>query len=342
MARRLGNRRVPASVLVSGTILFGPLLLLALVVLCTTLYQRWADARDARRYPPPGVLVDVSGARLHLDCTGIGGPTVVLDAWAGTSSLLWMRVTPLVAQRGRVCAYDRAGLGWSEPSQHASDSRTAGTMADELRALLIAAREPGPYVLVGSGLGGYVARLFASRHPRDVAGVVLVDTLSEDRIPQSDQTEALVRTIGSAGTLGIVRAKAELTGAGWSRVPPFPQSAWPLVSALNMRTTAFRATVDERLALEQSAAQVRAERTSFPPVSLVVLTPGAPSGGATDSSPPAQWRYWRDEHARIAQLSPRGRHVIAEETNPPFALTHPHVVARVIAEVVNDVRGSSH
>src|SRR5687768_7244510 len=76
--------RIPVSVLVSGSVLLGPLLLLALAVLLAAGYQRWADTRDARRYPPPGVLVDMSGSRLHLNCTGVGGPTVVLDSWIGT------------------------------------------------------------------------------------------------------------------------------------------------------------------------------------------------------------------------------------------------------------------
>ena len=346
------RRRVPVSVLVSASILFGPLALLALAVLSAALYQRWADVRDARRYPPPGVLVDVSSSLRHLNCTGAGAPTVVLDSWAGNNSVLWMRVMPLVAERGRVCAYDRAGLGWSEP---ASGLRTAGQMADELRALLLAAHEPGPYVLAGSGLGGYTVRLFASRYPRDVAGVVLMDTMSEEHVPQTGQNEALIRTVAWAGTLGIVRAKAELTGAGWSRVPPYPQSAWPLVSALNLRTSAFRAARDESLALDQSAAQVRAERAAFPPIPLVVITPGPPRGaGSAGSSAPAppegpsasaedtigtpQWRYWREQHARIVRTSPRGRHIIAAETNAPFALTHPGVVARAITEVVDEAR----
>ena len=352
LARR---RRIPLSVLVSGSILFGPLVLLGLAVLLTAGYQRWADVRDARRYPPPGVLVDVSGSRLHLTCTGAGSPTVVLDAQLGHTSLYWMRVMPLVAQRGRVCAYDRAGLGWSEPSPRANEPRTAGALANELRALLTAANEPGPYVLVGSGLGGYAARLFASRHPRDVAGVVLVDTMSEERIPQTNQNDAGVRTLSWAGPLGLVRAKAELIGSGWLRRPPYPQDSWPLVTALAFRTATWRASGDEWRSLEQSAAEVRAARTAFPPVPLVVVTPGhtgaprgvegpapsppaASSASGQDASGLALWRYWRDEHARIAHTSPRGRHVIAEETNAPFALTHPGVVARAIAEVIDDAR----
>ena len=105
------------------------------------IYQAAATARDARRYPPPGQLVDVGGYRLHLYCTGEGGPTVVLEAVSGGLAIDWAWVQPEVARATRVCAYDRAGRGWSDPGPAPRDARQ---LARELHTLLANAAVPGP------------------------------------------------------------------------------------------------------------------------------------------------------------------------------------------------------
>jgi pimeloyl-ACP methyl ester carboxylesterase len=121
--------------------------------------------------------VDVGGYRLNVRCAGDGSPAVILDAGAGDTLGTWDWVAPDVRRFTRVCAYDRAGLGRSEPSPM---PRTSDRIVEELRALLTRARIPGPYVLVGHSFGGLNVRLYASRYPDDVAGVVLVDATPED------------------------------------------------------------------------------------------------------------------------------------------------------------------
>ncbi len=133
-------------------------------------------AGDTTRYPPPGQLVDIGGHRLHLHCVGQGSPTVVLDAGLGAFSLDWGAVQPQIATSTRVCAYDRAGLGWSEPGPR---PRSPQQFADELHTLLTNAGVEGPYVIVAHSISGKTARLFASQHPKDVAGMVLVDARHE-------------------------------------------------------------------------------------------------------------------------------------------------------------------
>jgi pimeloyl-ACP methyl ester carboxylesterase len=129
-------------------------------------------AVDVRRFPPPGKLIAVDGHQMHLNCTGAGGSTVVMDAGLGGWSLDWSTVQPEIAQFTRVCSYDRAGLGWSEPGVASGDAQHA---VDELHTLLATSGEEGPFVLVGHSNGGLRAALYAHAYPQEVAGVVLVD-----------------------------------------------------------------------------------------------------------------------------------------------------------------------
>ena len=147
-------------------------ILLVVLILVGAVYESSAEASDARAYPPPGRLVDVGGYRLHINCTGVGSPTVVIEAGWGDSSASWGWVQPEVAKTTRVCTYDRAGMGWSEVSP---EPRTAREFAKELHTLLANADEQGPYILVGHSLGGYTMRVYAHDYAGEVAGLVLVD-----------------------------------------------------------------------------------------------------------------------------------------------------------------------
>ena len=132
-------------------------------------------------------LVDIGGRRLHVSCTGTGSPTVVLEAGLGDSSETWKAVRPAVAGFTRVCAYDRAGKGTSDPDPR-PEFRTSRVIVDDLSRLLRAAPVSGPYVLVGHSLGGAHIRLYASRFPKDVVGMVLVDASHEDQIARFTAT----------------------------------------------------------------------------------------------------------------------------------------------------------
>jgi pimeloyl-ACP methyl ester carboxylesterase len=162
-------------------------------------YQTVGAAADAKAYPPPGQLIDVGGHRLHLHCTGSGSPTVVLEPGAGemSSNLGW--ITPAVAQDTRVCVYDRAGRGWSEPADTAQDG---AQIATDLHTLLQRGHVPGPYVLAGHSFGGLYVLTFAARYPGEVAGMVLVDSTA----PASRPGTASPGDGGSYDVLGRVSA----------------------------------------------------------------------------------------------------------------------------------------
>lgn len=180
--------------------------------------------------------MDVGGYRLHVEIGGIGSPVVVLDAGLGGSSETWSEVFEPVSRFTSVVAYDRAGVGRSDPGPV---PRTSSTIVGELHRLLQESGVPPPYVLVGHSFGGLNVRLFAHRYPDEVAGLVLVDATHED----FPSRESLLRSPGE-----------------WRR----------LGTSLLLVREAVRAEYD---AMPESTAEVRAE-ASLPSVPVVVLTAG--------------------------------------------------------------------
>jgi pimeloyl-ACP methyl ester carboxylesterase len=120
-----------------------------------------------------GQLVDVGdGRRMYLNCAGSGRPTVVLVPGYGSTSAIWGWIAPDVVRDTRVCVFDRAGRGWSDPAPSQQDGIA---LATDLNALLTSAHETPPYVLAGHSFGGLYVRAFAARYPNQTAGVVLLD-----------------------------------------------------------------------------------------------------------------------------------------------------------------------
>jgi pimeloyl-ACP methyl ester carboxylesterase len=240
-------------------------------------------------------LYPAAGARLFLDCRGAGPRTVVLDSGLGVdSNATWAGVRPAVARFARVCQYDRAGMGSSPPGPR---PRTSQRMVDELHALLHAAEVKPPYVLVGASFGGLNAQLFASEHPREVAGVVLVDGLHPD-------LDRRIETI-----LGR-RASAERRKA----------------LARNGEGVRFADIL-------ASDAQVRAHRV-FPAVPLVALKHGISfdPGGEPD---PRVERMWGALQRANAARSPRGRVVLAPRSHHRIAENQPEVVVAAIRQIAS-------
>ena len=179
-------------------------------------YQIAGASFDRAAHPPPGRLVDVGGHRLHIYCTGSGSPTVVLEALSGGVTPVWGWVQPGLAQHTRVCSYDRAGRGWSDPVDHPQDGVE---IAVDLERLLDRAGEAGPYVLVGHSAGGLYTRIFADRRPDLVAGMVLLDSAHPDafiRDPMEFKEFLDYRDVQSSfsalARLGLWRAYFDLGG----------------------------------------------------------------------------------------------------------------------------------
>lgn len=244
-------------------------------------YETVREAMDARTYAMPGQLIDVGGHRLHLSCTGSGTPTVVLEAGGGemSSNLGW--ITPAVARDTRVCVYDRAGRGWSEPADTPQD---AAQIATDLHTLLQRGHVPGPYVLAGHSFGGLYVLTFADRFPDDVAGMVLVDSTAPALAANpgmglsTDVGSSEVITRGSAvlsvsARLGLARL-FDLFSFG-----TLPPQSLDEVRATGATVGTLRSTIDEYVQANASTQEAAALR-NFGDKPLVVLTAGSGSDAA--------------------------------------------------------------
>src|SRR5512134_1235651 len=147
-------------------------ILVFVLAMAGMIYQTASAEADRRNLPAPGNLIDVGGFKMHIYCMGEGSPTVILETLSGGTSSYWGWIQPEVAKETRVCVYDRAGRGWSEPDP---EPITLGRTVRNMHTLLTNARVEGPYVLVGHSIGGIYVRQFAADYPDEVAGMVLVD-----------------------------------------------------------------------------------------------------------------------------------------------------------------------
>lgn len=330
--------------------------LTVLLILTAASWNALCDARDRRRFPPPGQLVTVDGLKLHLHCTGQGGPTVVLDTGFSMPAFGWALVQPELSRRTRVCSYDRAGMGHSEQDSTLAP-RPAALLATQLHDLLQRAGVPGPYVLVGHSNGGYLVRAFYQRFPSEVAGAVLVDSSSEymeerfrstlgkdwkaedaDNLRSARRLRPVVRALQWAG---IVRW--QLTKAARKQNFGLPPEMVAEAIFLMNQPKWYPAAVAELEGVMETCLELRAGK-GLGQLPLIVLTAGnfRPNGGPTDEAQQAEWnRIWVHElQPQLARLSTRGRQVVADSGHMiPFEA--PAAVVKAVEEVLKTIASSA-
>ncbi|MEO8427623.1 MAG: alpha/beta hydrolase [Verrucomicrobiota bacterium] len=162
-------------------LVMGGFAFLIVIALAGAVFQRTASLATERRFPVPGRLVDVGGHRLHINTRGKQGPSVVVEDGLMGASFYWDSIGDKIAAFTQVTTYDRAGLGWSDPGPL---PRTSQQIVSELHTLLQKAQVKPPYILVGYSMGGQHVRLYASKYPDEIAGLVLVDAANFDLVPK--------------------------------------------------------------------------------------------------------------------------------------------------------------
>lgn len=322
----------------------------ALLLAVGAIYQLIGAARDARNLPPPGRLIDIGPARLHADIAGEGPIPVVFEAGIAATSLSWRLVQPEIARAAQTIAYDRAGLGWSDPS---SEPPSASNLVDELRRMLGRAAVASPRVIVAHSYGGIIALAYAAAFPDEIAGLVLVDPvgLAEWADPSPWHLTMLSRGVLLSRLaliltrFGVVRFAVALVAGGSRRLPmliarassgrsgaafiqrmageirKLPRDVWPAVQAHWCDPKCFRSTRAYLEALPESAARVLREARKLD-LPLVVLSAG--------NSSPAQ----RADHQRVARLSPQGRIEIVADSGHWIMLDRPGAVIAAINAIL--------
>ena len=308
--------------------------LLILVVMLATagfVFENISEARDRRFNRMPGQLIDIGGYRMHIDCTGQGGPVVVLDAGLGDSYISWRKVQPEIAKFTRVCSYDRAGLGYSDSSPH---QRTSKVFVEELHTLLHNSGVTGPFILVGHSMGGFDVRLYNSLYPGDVAGIVLVDS------SHPDQQKRFPPALNDLD-------------ATWIREEEFMEFAMPFgiprllgfcghnahVRAAECNFHNVREGVAELKAISESAAQA-AKAGSLGDLPLAVLShdPNLPQPDLPEDLVKPTNDAWQQMQAELARLSSRGTQVIAKGSGHYIQLDRPDLVIEAVRSVGDQAR----
>ncbi len=314
--------------------LFGLLGIFIVLPLSGVLFQAIATQVDTRQFPPPGRLVDVGGYRLHLYCLGQntdGRPTVILETGLGGSATSsdWAWIQPQVAKVTRVCAYDRAGLGWSDPGPQPRDGQQ---IAKELHNLLHNSQTPGPYVLAGWSFGGLYVRAYANQYPEEVAGLVLIDSSSPEQCTATPEWEAQcassasnasrARFLAVFGVMRLIGLFQPATGL------PGPQNAALLAS--------FSSSKDwdaQNAEFQTSSAPYAEVRTAKPlgVMPLFVLT-ATDHGAAPDLE--RQWQVWQAGFTSLSTNSVQRVIPGATHESLVFNQADAQITAQAILQVV--------
>jgi pimeloyl-ACP methyl ester carboxylesterase len=306
-----------------------------------TAYASTQQKPASGTYPPPGRLVDIGGRKLHLYCTGSGNPTVILMAGGGAFSIDWALVQPRVAQSARVCAYDRAGLGWSGPGP---EEDIVENIVRDLHAVLQASGERVPYVLVGASIAGIYIQAYQRAFPADVAALVFTNSSNRIGFPVKGKvgliwelTEAEIRSgypLPASETKGPAPSRED---DPFDKLPPDLQKVrlW-LDAGLWQESDPSKAGPEPLLSwrrefLREFDATEPGKKPPLGGLPVVVISSEPPA--------PESTRHSRNEAApRLDYLSSNTIHITAAGSGHEIHLFQPDRVIEGIMRAVSAVR----
>jgi pimeloyl-ACP methyl ester carboxylesterase len=301
-----------------------PALLVLLLVAAGGVYETVVEATSSNQ-PPAGRTYLVNGHSLYLNCVGHGSPTVVLFNGLGERTPSWAWVQRSVSASTRVCAFDRAGEGWSGGTPGARDGRR---LSSDLHGLLAAAHVPGPYVLAGHSVGGIYALLYAAQYPRQVAGLALIDSATPYQFDLPDypsfyrmfrRASAVLPSLARAGLMRLS------TSTGNAGLPPQARDEARAFAASPRELTADHVDFAQLPGLLDEAKAFKS--LGGKPLVVVTATVG-------------EQRGWFAAQNRLAKLSTDSVHLTVPDATHEslledrgFARTASHAVTRVAQAV---------
>jgi pimeloyl-ACP methyl ester carboxylesterase len=324
-------------------IAIGLLGLIVVLLVLGTGYEQISRSRVAKAFRPHGRLVDIGGRRIHLDCRGTGSPTVVFESGLDIyGSLSWATIHDSIAAGTRACAYDRAGIMWSDPSP---GPRHSAAVAEDLHLALTNGNEKGPYVMVGHSLGGPYIMTFTKRYGSQVAGLVFVDASHPEQVErfkavvgeQPQPPMALYQVVAKLAWTGIPRLA--IPKGGNEKAPAAANAAMAAYAPLSL---------GPMLAESQAIDETMREAGTFRQLGdrpVVVLSAMKPLDDATlktlkitAEKGQAFQAVWKALHDEEASWSSRSRHELVPDATHYIHVDRPDVVIRAIREVVDSVR----
>ncbi|MGD1096308.1 MAG: alpha/beta hydrolase [Bryobacteraceae bacterium] len=324
-------------------VLLGLVIFVLLLILTGVLYQYAGATADARRYPSPGVMIDIGTGSLNAVILGAGSPVVVFEAGIASTTLSWQLVQPEIGTFSQTVSYDRAWLGWSDPLP---EPRHIWTQVEELRRMLARAALGSPRVLVAHSYGGLIAQAYALRYPQELAGMVLVDPAAAAQWTKPSKTLRLGVSLSRRGAflarIGLVRFALNRLTSGSRTLPKLiarassgqggglierlvgqvqklPREVWPLIQSRWCDPKCFEGMARYLEALPENAASVPASPLGDLP--LIVLSSETASA------------IERQEHEELARRSTRGRLEIVSGSGHWIQLDRPDVVIQAIREL---------
>ncbi|HXJ12708.1 MAG TPA: alpha/beta hydrolase [Candidatus Limnocylindrales bacterium] len=306
-----------------GAILIISLACVALLAVIGACFEFVATRHIASSNPPAGRLVNINGRRTHIFCLGSGTPSVIFISGLGETYASWSKVQSDVARSTRACSYDRAGLGWSDPSP---GPRDVNQMAGELHELLAASELLPPYVVVGHSLGGGVAQAFDAKFPQEVAGMILVDSVTPgflSRMPLDAWDQNMLRT---------ARRMKRLAPFGVARLQGNCQvDNRPLIHCADFWAT-FTAERDSLPGSVRELAEIRSIGDT--PLQVLSRDPDPAVGwGSAESR-----RAWEEMQEELPKLSTHGRQHVVSGATHYIQDDRPEAVITAISDVLSVVR----
>ena len=300
---------------------------LVLALIAATTLQWLLSHLALERNPAPGEMVVVDGRQVHLLCQGQGSPAVILESGMPGTSLGWASVIEDIASFARVCAYDRAGWGWSEAGP---EPRTISTITRELRDLLGTAQVSPPYVLVGHSFGGLIVQVYARRFPDEVAGMVLVDSSHPNLARHPGRLDRMGRVafrLKLLAPLGIARFIIDVpSGNPESR----PSSVRAMEKEVLATTRSYRAMASELEGLRESLNQAAEDRPRLGRKPLVVLTEGR-----------HKMEFWHAMQEQFTELSDSSEWQVVDGAGHFIHQDEPEIVVDAIRRAVESARGQA-
>lgn len=330
-------RRAVERVILAG------LVVASVAVLASTAVNAFATRHFWATHPVPGKIYRVNGYNMRIDCTGTGSPTLILDAGLGNDGLIWGKVQPTLSQTTRVCSYDRAGFGWSDPVPGQQD---ANRISDQLNGLLNAASIDGPIVLMGHSISGIYIRTYASRYPQHVAGLIFVDgstPLQMEHFPADMQAhmkrvETMAFLLGKVVTpIGLLRDMGQC-----SQVPAgFAPETGKMLAEDNCEPR-VNASEREMKNFKQSGNEtVHTGPYGNLPILIFSQDPNIHAKILSAKQGEELSNVWNGMQENLKHLSTRSRRIIAKGSTHYVQLDRADLINREVPLFIEQIRGSA-